>query len=47
MVLFNTSAKDVFMVKDKNAIVHRDGDLWIYYENNGVDEIKKTLTIKF
>ncbi|WP_299125534.1 hypothetical protein [uncultured Winogradskyella sp.] len=47
MILFNTSAKDVFIVKDKNAIVYKEGDLWIYYEHNDNKKIRKELDIKF
>lgn len=47
MILLNTSAKDVFIVKDKNAILHKEGDLWIYYEHNDNKKIRKELHIKF
>ena len=47
MVLLQTSAKDVFMVKDKNAIVYKEGELWIYYENSSNNKIKTELQIKF
>ena len=47
IVLFNTTAKNVFLVKGKDAIVYKEGDLWIYYEHNNTDKIKKELHIKF
>ncbi|BAO74782.1 hypothetical protein [Winogradskyella sp. PG-2] len=46
MILLSTSAKDVFMVKDKNAIVYKDNEDWVYYENNGAIS-KRVINIKF
>ncbi|WP_400080944.1 hypothetical protein [Winogradskyella sp. R77965] len=47
MILLNTTAKDVFIVKDKDAIVYKEDDLWIYYEHNDNKKIRKELHIKF
>ena len=47
MILISTSAKEIFIVKDKNAIVYKENNTWIYYENNDSKKIKKTLLIKF
>ncbi|MEZ4803814.1 MAG: hypothetical protein R2797_13655 [Gelidibacter sp.] len=47
MILYPTGAKDVFTVKDKNAIVFKKGEQWIYSENDG-KEVKETpINIKF
>jgi hypothetical protein len=47
MVLLTTSAAHIFMVKNKEAIVYKENDSWIYYESDGNTKIKKTLIIKF
>lgn len=47
MQLFKTSAVDVFIVKDKNAIVYKEDGFWYYSENNGELKEPKTLDIKF
>lgn len=47
MILLNSSAKDVFIVKDKNAIVFKKDDKWIYSENDGTSRSEKELNIKF
>ncbi|REE08631.1 PD-(D/E)XK nuclease superfamily protein [Winogradskyella pacifica] len=47
MILLNSSAKDVFIVKDKNAIVFNKEGQWMYSENNGASTIEKILNIKF
>jgi len=47
MVLLNTSAKDVFIVKDKNAIVFKEDGFWYYSENEGKLGEKQALNIKF
>ncbi len=47
MVLLKTPSDTVFMVKDKNAVVVKKGDKWIYSENNGEQKIEKELQIKF
>ena len=47
MILLNSSAKDVFIVKDKNAIVFNKEGQWIYSENNGASTKEKILNIKF
>ncbi len=47
MILYPTGAKDVFTVKDKNAIVFKKENQWIYSENDG-EVVKETvLNIKF
>ena len=47
MVLFYTAAKDVFIVKDKNAIVFKKDGEWLYSENDGTDKSSKIMNIKF
>ena len=47
MVLLNSSAKEVYIVKDKNAIVFKKDGQWIYSENDGKTTSKKVLKIKF
>lgn len=47
MQLLNTSAQNVFLVKDKNAIVYKEDGFWYYSENNGELKEPKTLDIKF
>jgi len=47
MMLLFTDAKDVYIVKDKNAIVFKKAEEWIYFENNGTDTTSKVLKIKF
>jgi hypothetical protein len=47
MILLSTSAKDVFIVKDKNAIVFKENGKWQYSENNGSVTSAKALNIKF
>lgn len=47
MILLSTAAKDVFAVKDKNAIVFKKGDDWVYSENNGDAITENVLLIKF
>jgi len=47
MILLDTNVENVFLVKDKNAIVHKKNGQWLYFENNGKNTIDKTLTIKF
>ena len=42
-----TSLKDVYILKNKNGIIHKKNEKWVaeYYENNQL--IQKELTIKF
>jgi hypothetical protein len=47
MQLLTTSAQNVFLVKDKNAIVYKEDGFWYYSENNGELKEPKTLDIKF
>ncbi len=47
MILMPTGAKDVFTVKDKNAIVFKKENQWIYSENNGKEVKESILNIKF
>jgi len=46
MVLLNTSLKDVYLVKDKNALVYKDGNQWIM-SSTGTEVTKEVLHIKF
>lgn len=47
MHLLSTSAQNVFIVKDKNAIVYKKDGFWFYSENDGELKEPKTLDIKF
>lgn len=47
MHLFSTSVQNIFLVKDKNAIVYKEDGFWYYSENNGELKEPKTLDIKF
>lgn len=47
MILLPTGAKDVFSVKDKNAIVFKKDNQWIYSENDGKDVKESILQLKF
>jgi hypothetical protein len=47
MHLLSTSAQNVFLVKDKNAIVYKEDGFWYYSENEGELKQPKTLHIKF
>lgn len=47
MILLPTGAKDVYSVKDKNAIVYKKKDQWIYSENDGNTVNETVLNIKF
>ena len=47
MQLFRTSAKNVFIVKGKNAIVYKEDGFWYYSENDGELKAAKRLDIKF
>jgi hypothetical protein len=45
MILVHTALKDVFVVKDKNAIVFKKDGKWFYSKNN--EEESKMLNLKF
>lgn len=47
MILLMTAKDDVFLVKDKNALVSKKNNSWIYSENDGVDFLVKMINIKF
>lgn len=47
MILLNTQAENVFIVKGKSAIVFKEDGFWYYSENNGTLGEKETLNIKF
>ncbi len=47
MTLLNTAAKNVFIVKGKDAIVFKENDKWKYSENDGTSSALKELNIKF
>ncbi|QNK76190.1 hypothetical protein H7F37_08470 [Winogradskyella sp. PAMC22761] len=47
MVLLTTYAKDVFLVKDKNAIVFNKDGQWVYSQNEGTSLEVRVLDIKF
>ncbi len=47
MVLLTTPKQDVFIVKERSAIVYKEDGLWYLSENNGSKTTTKTLNIKF
>ncbi|APY08989.1 hypothetical protein BWZ20_12080 [Winogradskyella sp. J14-2] len=47
MQLMKTTATNVYIVKDQNAIVYKEDGFWYYSENNGELKEPKTLDIKF
>ena len=47
MILLATAAKNVFIVKDKSAIVFKEDGFWYYSENDGILGEKTSLNIKF
>ena len=46
MVLLNTALKDVYLVKDKNALVYKNGDQWIMSSSDATVK-NEVLFIKF
>lgn len=46
-IIFKTNVKDVFVIKDKNGILYKNGNYWIaeYYENDAL--IAKKFEVKF
>ena len=47
MLLLATAAENVFIVKDKNAIVFKEDGFWFYSENDGKLREKIAMNIKF
>ena len=47
MILLPTGAKDVFTVKDNNAIVFKKDKQWIYSVNDGKEVKETVLNVKF
>lgn len=47
MILLSTAAANVYLVKDRNAVVFKNNDTWIYSENNGSKKIDKLIKIEF
>jgi len=47
MTIFDSGAKDVFIVKGKDAIIYKKGDKWIYSETNETNLLTKLINIKF
>lgn len=47
MMLLHTAAPNIYLVKDKNAIVFIENDVWYYSENNNGLKEKRRLNIKF
>jgi uncharacterized protein YegP (UPF0339 family) len=47
MQLCQSAAKNVFIVKDKNAIVFKLNDKWIYSQNDGIIQSEKEIKITF
>jgi hypothetical protein len=47
MVLLTTGAENIFLVKDKNAIVYKEDGFWYYSENNEKLSEPESIDIKF
>ncbi|SEA27344.1 hypothetical protein [Bizionia paragorgiae] len=47
VLLFPTDLKDVFMVKDKNAILYKKDGVWIYASLNNSEMVSKVMDIQF
>lgn len=47
MILLETSAQEVYLVKGRDAIVYREASKWVYSSNDGQLVVKKVLSIKF
>ena len=47
MVLLTTGAENIFLVKDKNAIVYKEDGFWYYSENNEKLSDPESIDIKF
>ncbi|TJY37164.1 hypothetical protein [Pontimicrobium aquaticum] len=47
MILLETSKTDVFLVKDTNALVYKEGGFWYLSKNDGSKPTLETLNIKF
>ncbi|WP_299102677.1 hypothetical protein [uncultured Winogradskyella sp.] len=47
MILFNTAAENVYLVKGKSAIVFKQDGFWYYSENNGELKEQESINIKF
>lgn len=47
MILLETTAENIFIVKGKNAIVYKEDGFWYFSENNGKLKEKKLMNIKF
>ena len=47
MILLETSAEQVFIVKGKSAIVYEKDGFWYYSENSDVLKKKQLINIKF
>lgn len=47
MTLLMTAIDDVYLVKDKNAMVSKRNNSWLYSENNGIDFYVGVINIEF
>ncbi|OUR91378.1 hypothetical protein A9Q87_10480 [Flavobacteriales bacterium 34_180_T64] len=47
MILYYSGIPDTFIVKDRDAIVYKKGDLWILSENNGSTLKEEVVNLKF
>ncbi|MBO3117260.1 hypothetical protein J4050_10905 [Winogradskyella sp. DF17] len=48
MVLLATSSRDIFIVKDKSAIIYKNADgNFMYSENDGTSIVQKPISIRF
>ena len=47
MILLETSKADVYLVKDKNALVYKEDGFWYLSRNDGQQPTLETLNIKF
>ncbi|WP_179345428.1 hypothetical protein [Winogradskyella ursingii] len=47
LTIFNTPRENMFLVKDKSAIVFKKNDQWIYYESTESYKLEKIIKIQF
>jgi len=47
MRIYTSGAKDVFIVKGKDAIIYKKNDIWIYSETNEQNLLTRVIDIKF
>ena len=47
MTIYTSGVKDVFIVKGKDAIIYKKGEIWIYSETNETNLLSQAINIKF